>query len=135
MAVFGKPPEEKMQRVTVELIKRVNDNTKRLRDLEARATAVNARVNSLEESFISLSKNIKQSLSNVNSKITNEDVKITKMQDSIQEIIKQLKQVATKSHIEGLEELIEIYNPLKSNFVTREEVENMIKSRSEEKEE
>ena len=62
-------------------------------------------------------------------KMTEVDERLMGLETTTKEILKQLRMVATKSKVEELKELIEIYNPLKSSFVTKEELENAMKGR------
>ena len=42
------------------------------------------------------------------------------------EILKQLKLVATKTNVDEIKQLISIYDPIKSKFVTKEEMEKFV---------
>ena len=126
MAVFGREPGENLEKIAAELINRVNENIRRLRVLENRMKALDNRINAMEQNSLTQSRNFQKSLSERDAKISSLEDRLLKMETTVKEILKQLKFVATKSKIEELKHLIEIYNPLKSKFVTREEVENLI---------
>jgi hypothetical protein len=129
MAVFGKSPDEEQKRIMVDIINRVNENVRRLRVIEQRIQAIDTRINSLEQNVVSYNKNIQKSLSDRDSKISNLENRIVKMETTSKEILKQLKLVATKTNVEEIKELISIYDPLRSNFVTKEEMETFVKEK------
>lgn len=126
MAVFGKDTGSNLEKIAVELINRVNENIRRLRMLENRVKALDNRINSMEQNTLVQSRNFQKALSERDTKITNLEEGLRKNELTTKEILKQLKFVATKTNIEELKNLIEIYNPLKSKFTTIEQVENMI---------
>jgi len=47
----------------------------------------------------------------------------------LRDMINNMKRLAEKSEVAGLKELIEIYSPVKSQFITREEVENLLEEK------
>jgi hypothetical protein len=114
------------------LIEIANTNTRRLRVLEEKTENLITQLSSLQDNILTDRKKINKMISGLSSDISKQDERITRMEKITDEIIKQFKKVATESKIKELEELIELYNPLKSNFVTREEVERMIEEKMEE---
>ncbi|HDD72709.1 MAG TPA: hypothetical protein ENG00_01300 [Candidatus Aenigmarchaeota archaeon] len=112
-----------------ELIERTGDATRRLRVLEQSIETTDSRIESIEKDILNTDKQMQKSFLELESKIRKQQEKILQMENTIREIIKQMKKLATSAEIGELEELIEIYNPLKSNFVTRDEVERMIEER------
>jgi DNA repair exonuclease SbcCD ATPase subunit len=129
MAVFGKSPDEKRQRIMADMIRRVNDNVRRLRVIEQKIQAIDTRINSIEQNFVSYNKNIQKSLSDRDLRISNLEDRILKIETTSKEILKQLKLVATKTNVEEIKQLISIYDPLKSKFVTKEEMERFVGER------
>jgi len=126
MAVFGKDTGANLEKIAAELINRVNENIRRLRVLENRVKALDNRINSMEQNSLAQSRNLQKSLNERDTKITSLEESLRKTEMTVKEIVKQLKFLATKSSIEELKHLVDIYNPLKSKFVTKEEMENMI---------
>jgi len=112
-----------------ELVERTNSNTKRLRLLEQRVESMDSSMNIIEKDITEYAKDIKSLLQTLDKKLVTEDDKVIKVESNIKEIVTQLKKLATTADIRGLEELIDIYNPLKSNFITREEVEQVIEQK------
>jgi len=129
MAVFGKSDDDKGTKVMTNIINRVNENIRRLRIMEQKMEAIDARIDSAEQNIMGQTKNFQKSLEERDMKMTEVDERLMGLETTTKEILKQLRMVATKSKVEELKELIEIYNPLKSSFVTKEELENAMKGR------
>jgi len=55
------------------------------------------------------------------------------MESLIWEVVKSMKRFSLVSDVKKLEQLIDIYSPLKSEFVTREEVERLLEEAAEKK--
>jgi len=126
MAVFGKDTGANLEKIAAELINRVNENIRRLRVLENRVKSLDNRINSMEQNSLAHSKNDQKSLSERDSRMAFIEERLRKSEMLTKEIIKQMKFVSTKSDVEELKHLVDIYNPLKSKFITKEEAENLI---------
>jgi hypothetical protein len=112
-----------------ELVDRTNSNTQRLRVLEQRSEVLSSRANTIEQEILNLNKNIHNVILNLDTKTKRLDDRIRKNEGIVKEMIKQMKKLATTSKISELEQLIEIYNPLKSQFITRDEAERIIEEK------
>ena len=77
-----------------------------------------------------LNKNAQKLASDLEARMKKQDDRIFQNESAVKEIIKQVKKLATGAKISELEELLEIYSPLKSQFVTREEVERLINEKT-----
>ena len=132
MAVFGKDMDEKQRNVLVDIINRVNENVRRLRVIEQKLQATESRINSLEQNMVSYNKNMQKAFSERDGKITVLDNRLAKMETTSKEILKQLKLVATKANFEEVKQLISLYDPLKSSFVTKEEMERFVDEKTSE---
>ncbi len=129
MAVFGKSLDEKRERIMVDIINRVNENVRRLRVIEQKIRAIDTRISSVEQNMVLYNKNIQKSLSDRDSKISSLEERMLKIETTSKEILKQLKLVATKANVEEIKQLISLYDPLKSNFVTKEEMGRFVEER------
>lgn len=125
MVVFAKKKPGNLRLVINRLVESVNDDAKRLRELEQRSGALDSRLNSVEQSVMGNYRELADSAKALDGKISDLEGRIGEIESKISEIIRQFKRVATKSEVKTLENLIEIYNPIRSNFVTREEFENL----------
>ena len=108
------------------LIERVNSNIRRLRVLEQETGIVKTRLNSIEEDMLSQRNHTHKSLEDLADKIVKLDDRISSTENTMRDIIEKLKKVTTTTKIRELEQLIDIYNPLKSEFITKDEARRMI---------
>ena len=127
MAVFSKKRPSNLRLIINQLVERVNNDAKRIRVLEQRNGVIESRLNSIEQTltgnykeFIKVMKLQEKSIAGLGDKIMETERKIS-------EIVRQFRRVATKAEVKTLQNLLEIYNPIKSNFVTREELKNLQK--------
>ena len=126
-------PRRTVQSVLNDLIARVNTDTRRLRVIEQEMDILKTRMVSMEQATEDRKKSLNTSLSDLNSKIARADDKVARMESMVEEVVKGMKRFASASKIKELEQLIEIYSPLKSSFITREEAEQMIEDKLGEK--
>lgn len=126
---FDKKEKRTARSVLNELVERTNSNTQRLRVLEQRTESSDSRINSIEKDFIELTKNLKAMVKDTESRIAVEDDRVVQIENTVKEIVTHVKRLATSADVRGLQELIDIYNPLKSNFMTRDEVEQLIQEK------
>jgi archaellum component FlaC len=129
MAVFGKSPDEKQERIMVDIINRVNENVQRLRVIEQKIQAIDTMINSVEQNVVAYNKSVQKALFERDTKISSLDERVEKIETTYKEILKQLKLVATKANVDELKEFVSIYDPLKSSFVTREEMERFLEEK------
>ncbi|MCD6590750.1 MAG: hypothetical protein J7K72_02145 [Candidatus Aenigmarchaeota archaeon] len=129
MAVFGKSGDERQEKIIADMIGRMNESIRRLRVLEQRLKTIENRINSIEQGMVNQGKNVQKELSNRDARFSSVENRIEKIEMTINEIIKQMKLVATNAKVEELKHLVDIFNPLKSNFVTKEEVEKIIEDK------
>ncbi|MCX6814433.1 MAG: hypothetical protein NTY20_02185 [Candidatus Aenigmarchaeota archaeon] len=112
-----------------DVIQRVNDDTQRLRILEQSSESLTSRMNSLEQGMLQNRREFQKAFSDINDGITSLDDRLTKLENTMKEVINHVKKLVTESQLKELQNLIEIYNPVKSNFVTKEEMEKFINER------
>jgi hypothetical protein len=130
MPVFDKKqPKRTIQSIINELVERTNSSTQRLRVLEQRTESIDSKINSLEKDLLDYFRDLKKMIGENDKSLVSGDERMLKMESAVKEIIGQLKRLATSADIRGLQELIDIYNPIKSNFVTKEELERIIEEK------
>jgi len=127
MPVFGKEQEDKSHRVLSELINRVNDNTKRLRDLERGYESATNRAIAIEQDMMSNKKNTEKDFTDLRNKLDSQETKLMQIEETVKEIMKQMKFLATKTKVEELESMLNIFNPLESVFTTKEDVKRIVR--------
>ncbi len=118
-----------LHEIVNELVDRTNSNSQRLRALEERDKVLSSRANAAEQEMLDLNRQIQESVMKIDERAKKVEERAIKTENMLKEVVKQIKKLATTSRISELEQLIEVYNPIKSQFVTREEVERLIEER------
>ena len=129
MAVQKKPRTART--IINELIEHVNNNIQRLRVVEQSLESTTSRVESLEQAMLQQRRETQKLLVDINAKIAELDSKVSRSDSTVKEIVNHMKKLVTEAQLKELETLIDIYNPVKSSFVTREELEKMLKEKKE----
>jgi predicted nucleic acid-binding Zn-ribbon protein len=112
-----------------ELVDRTNTDTQRIRSLEHREESLTSRLENLEKDIMGISSSLQKISKDLEEGLRQRDRSISEIQSTIKEIIRHIKKLAEADKIDELEALLEIYNPLKSSFLTREEAEELISER------
>ena len=132
MPVFAKQPKKTLRTIIRELVERTNTDSARIRILEQEKDIVKSRTDSVEQTVIGQKKQADKSLAGLEARIEKMNERMLQIESTVKEIVKEMKKLATVSKIKELESLVDIYNPLKSQFMTREEAERMIERKLEE---
>ncbi|MBI4173960.1 MAG: hypothetical protein HY519_04535 [Candidatus Aenigmarchaeota archaeon] len=124
-------PDQKMtlKAIITELVERTNSDNRRLRDLEKRVENFAERIDSMEETLLKQRKDIDTAIHDVTSQLGQQAERMERLEKLVAEVIKQMKKMATLTQVKELEEKVDIYNPLKSSFITKEELEGIIEER------
>ncbi len=112
-----------------ELFEMDSENKRRLREIEQKVTAVDNSVKRAEAGLLELKSKMLELSGILNSNKIADETAMKGMENIINEIISNMKRLAEKSEVAGLKEIIDIYSPIKSNFITREEVENILEEK------
>jgi len=115
-------------RVT-ELYEMDAENKRRLRDIEQRLITVDNGLKRVDAGLLDLKSKVLEISNSIKVDKMALETKIKEIENIISDIINNMKRLAEKSEVAGLKELIEIYSPVKSQFVTREEVENLLEEK------
>ena len=118
-----------VQSVINELVERTNNNTQRLRVLEERTESMDSRITVAEKDMLSDKTELRKMVEELEKKLAASEEKAGTLESTIKEMVNHMKHLATTADIRGLQELVDIYNPLKSNFLTKEEAEHMIEEK------
>jgi len=108
------------------VMERLNSAARRIRQLEESIRSVRDHLKSLENDFlkqkeerISFKKDFEKKEEQIKIAVTNLDVEL-------KNINRKLRKTALKRELQELESLVSIFNPLKSTFVTKNEVKKML---------
>lgn len=112
-----------------ELVDRTNTDTQRIRALEQREKSLSARADALEQEALNLNNSIQKLTGDTESGLRQRDKAITELQNTMKQMLKHIKRLASSGEVDELEAMLDMYNPLKSSFMTRDEVEELITKR------
>jgi len=131
--VFEKNAPDDMQTFGTEIANRINTNTRRIRTIEQRLTGVELRIGALEEKIIYEIDKLRKSFEQISVDIKAVTDNLSEIRSEILKINKNLDKTAKKAEVKELETLLDIYNPVKSRFTTKDEVVRIVEDRLAEK--
>jgi chromosome segregation ATPase len=131
--VFEKNNTGDMQTLGLEVSNRINTNTRRIRALEQRLSGTEMRIGALEEKIIDEIDNLRKSFEQISVDIKAVTDNLSEIRSEILKINKNLDKTAKKAEVKELETLLDIYNPVKSRFTTKDEVVRIVEDRLAEK--
>lgn len=103
----------------------VSDLSRRLRVLEERYTNIRSRIQVMDQNMLLHNKKQTTDIKTINSDINDLKKEISDINEKMNLIINELNDSAKKEDIEVLQKYINLWDPM--NFVTRKEVEKLIK--------
>ncbi len=113
--------------IMAELVRRMNEHGRRIRSLEERSSLIEGRLRSMQDTILRNTEDRKNQLNKINEKLKELNTDMLKINNELLKVNKNLERTARKSQIKELESLISMFNPLKSKFITREEVKRLLK--------
>jgi len=123
--------ERDVQAVLTELVRRENESSRRLRALEERSSLTEMRASTLQDTTLKIIEERKLFNEKLNERLTNIENSILRIDNELVKINKNLEKMAKRTELKELENMLSFFNPIKTNFVTREEVERMLEDRGE----
>jgi TolA-binding protein len=127
--VFEKEAPPDVSGLSSEIVKMVNTNTRRIRMIEQRLSGTERRISSLEEKIIDEIDNLRRGFEQIYMDIKALTENLSQIRAETLKMNKNLDKTAKKAEVRELESLLDLYNPIKSKFVTREEVERLIEEK------
>ena len=113
--------------VTQEIIKRVNQNTRRIRSIEEVNRLLENKNDSMEERILGNQEEMRKKFEHLEETLKDLNMRLMKIENESQKMRKSLEKVVTKPELEELKNFIDLISPVKMGFVTKEEVEKMIR--------
>ena len=95
--------------------------------LEERNRVSEMKTRTLEETILKLGEITREDMEKIAEKIAEIERRLMQIENDLKRINKELGKMAKKTEVKELETLIEFFNPLKTKFVTKEEVKKMLK--------
>lgn len=126
------PTPKDLQTILDEIVRRLNEQGRRLRMLEERNRAIEAKLGSSEDMILRNAENARLKSEEFLQTLKDMDARIMKAENDISKIVRDIGRTAKKTELMELESTLNLYNPLKSSFVTKEDVERMLGRKKEE---
>jgi len=102
-----------------------------LSTLEDRYANLNRKIEVIESNMLKTDKRLLQETKLLTSEIAELKRELTELKDKLMLVAKELKNLASKTELETLKKTVEFFDPMQ--FVTRNEVERIVKEKMEEK--
>lgn len=119
-----------LRSVINELVDRANTDTRRLRVVEEKVEDLDGKFSSLKDMLLEEKKHNAANVKDIADALKLQETKLANIEKTLDNIVKQFKNVVTVSKIKDLESRVEMYNPLTSEFVTKEEIEKILSKRT-----
>ena len=84
---------------------------------------------SIEEKVIDEIDSLRKGFDQLSTDMSEISKELTELRGEMLKISKNLDKTAKKSEVKELESLLDIYNPIKANFVTRDEVNRLLQEK------
>jgi len=124
--VFEKEQPQDTSVFSNEIVKMANTNTRRIRAIEQRLSGSERRIAAMEEKIIDEMDDLRRGFEQISLDIKALSENLSQIRSEMLKINKNLDRAAKKSEVKELESLLDLYNPIKSKFVTRDEVKRII---------
>jgi predicted nucleic acid-binding Zn-ribbon protein len=121
--------DEEDKKLTTELVKRLNEDTRRIRIIEQRVDRLENSLDTMQENTLTQLNDLKLDLEKINNKIVSVSEKLLSIEGEILRLSKELTRTATKRELKQMETFIDLINPITAKFATKDEVEKMIDNR------
>ncbi|MDI6825805.1 MAG: hypothetical protein QMD36_01260 [Candidatus Aenigmarchaeota archaeon] len=131
--VFEKSVPGDVQALSIEITNRINTNTRRIRTLEQRMSAAESRIGTLQEKIIDEIDRLRKSFDQISVDVKAVSQNLSEIHAEILNINKNLDKTAKKAELKELESLLDLYNPIKSRFTTKDEVMRIVENKLSEK--
>ncbi len=112
------------------LIRRINDNTRRIRMIEQRLDVVDSRIKGIEEKVIEEFNSLRKNFDQLSLNLEEFSKNLNEMRGEILRINKILEKTAGKVELKELKNLLDLYNPLGTQFVTKEQLERILEEKT-----
>lgn len=126
---FEKQPQADFGGIASEVSRRMNEESRRMKVIEQRIDRMEQQLQSLETTAIAQMDDIRVSMERMIAKITGIADRLTGIESELMRINKELGKTAGKAELKQLETYIDIMNPIKSKFITKDELDRVIEEK------
>jgi hypothetical protein len=112
-----------------EVVRRINDDTRRIRVLEQRLDIIDSKIKGIEERAIDEMNILKKGFDLLCTDVKEISKELKELRGEFLKINQNLEKTAKKHEVKELENLLDLYNPIKSGFITRNELERILEEK------
>ena len=124
-------PAETQGLIMQELVRRSNEDSRRLRTIEQRLDGMEARLVALEDSLLEKTKKMNSKVAELESSIRLVSDEMLMVKTSLDRITRQLSTFARKQDLKEIEHMFELLNPIRQEFITKDQLDEELKQRDE----
>lgn len=125
------PTPKDLQTMLDEIVRRLNEHGRRVRVLEERNRAIESKLGSAEDMILRNAENARLKTEEVLGTLREMDARVMKIENDVSKIARDMGKTVKKNEVLELENLLSLYNPLRSSFVTKDDVERMMREKKE----
>lgn len=104
----------------------LKDLLRRVRLLEERHSGIRKNIQVGERNMLDMNKRLTDEMKSINAEIGELKHQLQDLKDNLQMVVRELKETVKKEELHTMEKYIKLWEPL--DYVTREEMENFVKS-------
>ncbi len=119
----------RFQAIIQELVRRANETNRRMRALEQRLEAMEIKQTSQDQTLAERNDKINGKLKELEVVVNGMNDEMLKLKNNLDKINKQMPEFARRRDVKEIERMFELLNPIRKEFLTRDELEEELKSR------
>ncbi len=123
--VFEKAVDVKS--VATEMVKRLNEDARRIRALEDRFGRIENRISNIEDGALTQMGDLKIGLDRISQKLIELSQRMEMITSELTRLNREVGKSASKMELKEVENFIDLINPLTSKFVTKDQLERMLR--------
>jgi len=125
------PTPKDLQTMLDEIVRRLNEHGRRVRVLEERNRAIESKLGSAEDMILRNAENARLKTEEVLTALREMDARVMKIENDVSKIARDMGKTVKKNEVLELENILSLYNPMRSSFVTKDDVERMMREKKE----
>lgn len=119
----------RFQAILQELVRRANETNRRMRSIEQRIEAMEIKQTSQDQSMLERTQKLNGKLKEIEVTVESLKDEMLRFKNNLDKINKQMPDLARKRDIKEIERMFELLNPIRREFLTRDELEEELKSK------
>ena len=123
------PASENQGLIMQELVRRSNEDTRRLRAIEQRVDGIEARLMTLEDGTLEKIKKTNMKFAELDATIKFVSDELVQLKTYMEKMTRQMATFARKQDLKEIEHMLELINPIREEFLTKDQLEEELEER------